>query len=77
MKVEIENIALPLSSNSKFPCIGVSINNKDLIVMFSDGTSGVVIHADSCDFYHQSEYREDWCIDNFELYKGKVILQND
>ena len=61
-------------SNKPFPKIMIS---NDHIVLFTTETCGTVLKTLSGGYYSIGQTRTDWCINNFDDFKGSVTLSND
>jgi hypothetical protein len=55
----------------------VSIDN-DVIVLMQEEGKGIIVYVTSNDWYRRrvGEYYQDWCMESFEEYTGKVTIQN-
>lgn len=67
MQVEI------ITPSLVFPCLGVARQTPDLIVLFSDESKGTVLTPVANSF---GLYREDWNMEDFDLYHGQLVLSN-
>jgi len=74
-----EKIDRDLAQETKYPCLKY-LKNKDLdqlyIVLFTGPRTGFVVYRGICAYYQIGVSSYEWTEDNFEIYTGKVILEN-
>lgn len=59
----------------KYPYIGYSKSISGLIILFYKPQCGVILQ--DCENSYSRPYAEDWYEDNFDLFTGKIVLEND
>ena len=64
-----------LSEEIKYPCL-MKENTCDLVVLFTSSCKGTVI-CTSSDWLYVGEYCNEWNMDCFNPFKGKITLSND
>ena len=74
MKIALVEEVKPVKK--KYPFLGISKNNK-CIVLFSESSVGVCVHAGHAGRSWVGEYSETWIMDAFDAYNGVVRMEND
>jgi hypothetical protein len=58
-----------------YPCLMVD-EHYSQVILFHDNSKGIVIYSDDPNDYPVGYYEEDWNMDFFHPYEGKIILEN-
>lgn len=59
----------------RYPSIMINIQT-GVIVLFLYEKKGLVLVANNHIFYKTNEYREDWIMDEFEMFLGEITIKN-
>lgn len=59
----------------KYPWLGIA-DDGDIVLFIKENCGVVIRNADVSDCY-VGYYEEEWWMDRFKYFKGKVILSND
>jgi len=62
------------STTVNFPCLMVH-KDYNLVVLFNSVKRGAVVYGDR--HYLNGEESNDWTMDSFKIFDGKVILSNE